>query len=513
LLRLMGGGAAGLALLPSLRGFAAPHLLPAFERRVGWAYTARSGMAPEAIRADLRRMRRLGANTLYISQSNPGKVDPDGFEPGMNPAAWFAITRGTAMREPAERVSQAVAAVLDASLEVGLDVILSIGYQIQMGPEWNDLNVDELRRNPDGSLMSHWDSGPTASPYSATYRRDIEMYYRWIDAGFVRRYPNIVAVNLADEPMGADFSQHAKATFQARSGMSFDEASAEEQGRFASGVIADFAGWSAELWRSLNPDVWTMMTFHIEREDPFQPDVERIFAQTPETFIFSADTHLDDGPPDRAITDDQVNLLFAMVRTLGWLSRVYQKRLMLWTSANAWGLKSTGGLAEAFRNLAIVHDTARDVDGQLAMLMAWGWNIRDQGVYDDGGVFAADKDQMIEGVTLALARVRDHLADAGGRPPSSVLHIPDASLQRLIGAGHFGHLASGVVDLSGVDFAAQRVVYLSDGRALEAARRGASEIVEYAEDRCVTPSVIRAARPCGDQPDSAISEPKIPSRL
>ena len=182
-------------------------------------------------------------------------------------------------------------------------------------------------------------------------------------------------------------------------------------------MIPDYAAWSANLWERLNPDVRTMMTFHVQRDAPFLPDVERIFAQTPPSFIFSEDTHLDDGLIDRTITPENVNLLYGMCRTFGWLSQVYGKPLMLWTAANAWGLKRNGGMPEARLNLDIVHDATRQAGGQIGMLMAWGWNIRFQGVYDDEGNFAADKESMIAGVSELLAARRDQLSLPSNEPP------------------------------------------------------------------------------------------------
>ena len=51
-----------------------------------------------------------------------------------------------------------------------------------------------------------------------------------------------------------------------------------------------------------------------------------------------------------------------MCRTFGWLSQVYGKSLMLWTGANAWSLKKSGGLPEARLNMDIV--PRRDAPGR-----------------------------------------------------------------------------------------------------------------------------------------------------
>jgi hypothetical protein len=365
----------------------------------------------------------------------------------------------------------AIQTSLDAAREVGLDVVLGVGYQIMMGDEWNAANPGELRLNRDGVLLKHWGSVFTASPYSEVYRRDIREYYQWVNQTFVVPNPHVVALNLADEPMGSDFSPHALAAFQARYGVSFEAASNIQRGEFLTGVIPDYAAWSANHWERLNPDVRTMMTFHVQRDQPFLPDIERLFSQTPRSFIFSEDTHLDDGLIDRAITPENVRLLYGMCRTFGWLSQVYDKPLMLWTGANAWSLKRNGGLAEARQNMEIVHDATRQAGGQIGMLMAWGWNIQFQGVYDDAGNFSADKESMIAGVSQLLAARRERLSTPSTSRPDRVYHVPSAALLATIGEKRFDHLAEGVADVTRIDFAAENAVYLTDGRALDEARR------------------------------------------
>lgn len=442
-----------------------------FENRVGWAYSPRWRKSRAEIVADLQRMRDLGCNTVYVGHNSAGNTDPDAYEPGLAPANWYAIAAATPSAESAHLIVRTIGTTLDAAREVGLDVVLGIGYQIMMGDEWNDANEAELRRDAQGGLMKHWGSVFTASPYSEVYRRDIREYYAWVNQTFVQPNPHVLALNLADEPMGADYSSHALAAFQARYGVSFDAASNTQRGEFLTGVVPDYAAWSANVWERLNPGVRTMMTFHVQRDAPFLPDIERIFAQTPPGFIFSEDTHLDDGLIDRAVTPENVNLLYGMCRTFGWLSRVYGKPLMLWTSANAWGLKRNGGMTEARQNFEIVNHATRQAGGQIGMLMAWGWNIQFQGVYDDDGNFAADKEAMIVGVSELLAAERDQLALPAKSRPTRVYHVPSSMLLPAIGERRFDHLAEGLVDLSRIDFTRENAVYLTDGRALEEARR------------------------------------------
>ena len=441
-----------------------------FENRIGWAYSARWRKSRPEIVADLRRMRELGCNTVYVGHNAAGDSDPDGYEPGLSPAVWYATWMATPQAENARRIVGVVTTVIDIAREVGLDVVLAIGYQIAMGDEWNARYPDDLRQGSDGAPLIHWESVYTASPYSPQYQRDITRYYTWVNQSFVRPYPHVVAVNLADEPMGTDFSPHAKGAFKARYKQTFDEASDVERGEFLAGVIADYAALSANAWNAINPNVPAMMTLHIERDAPFLPDVERIFSATPDTFIVSADTHLDDGPLERAVTRDSIRLLYGLVRTLGWLSQVYDRPLMLWTSANAWGLKPTGGIADALVNLDIVHDTTKQVGGHLGMLMAWGWNIYTQGIYDDDGNFPVDKETMVADVSRAMVARQSQLSQQTGGRPDRVLYVPSASLYAEIGRRRIDHLAPGIVNLRGIDFVQEKVVYLMDGLALEAAR-------------------------------------------
>src|SRR3712207_9343035 len=68
-------------------------------------------------------------------------------------------------------------------------------------------------------------------------------------------------------------------------------------------------------------------------------------------------------------------------------------------------------------NLDIVNNATRQAGGQIGMLMAWGWNIKYQGVYDDEGNFGADKESMITGVSQLLAAKRERLSLASTTRP------------------------------------------------------------------------------------------------
>src|SRR5690606_1698501 len=101
----------------------------------------------------------------------------------------------------------------------------------------------------------------------------------------------ITMLSLADEPMGGDYSEPAQMEFEARYGIAMQDLSAAERwkiGEFQSGVIADYASWSADEWHRINPDILTTMSFHggeTARRVWGLPDIERLFADTPDNFI------------------------------------------------------------------------------------------------------------------------------------------------------------------------------------------------------------------------------------
>lgn len=448
-----------------------------FQNEVGWAYTAIPGNSRESMIADMTRMKDLGANVVYIGHANPGEVDPNGPEPGLCPAVYFALRDRSAKAPGATSIYQAIIDSLEASKEIGLNVVLPIGYQIQMGADWNARNPDSLRLDNNGNNLDFWGSGPTASPYSPVYQRDIKEYYQWVNREIISKYPHVVAINLGDEPMGSDFSHWANEEFARRYNTNFDNAPQEQRGQFLSEVIADHAALSANMWKEINPAVWTMMTFHIQRERPWLPNMEALFSKTPDNFVFSSDTHLHDNLPTTELTYQEQVDLYGMVRTESFLSKVYNRPMMLWSSANAWGLSDQGGIVEANRNFNIVHDIAKQAGGELAMIMEWGWNIKGQGVYGYEGAKMFDPDEMVVAMSSKMRSVRDDLsASMNGQTPK-VLYLPSGELYRRLGQDNVSYIAPEYVDLSRYDFAGQNFIYLTDGQALEQAKASRADII------------------------------------
>lgn len=455
-----------------------------FQNEVGWAYTAFPGRSRESMISDMRRMKDLGANIVYIGHANPGEVEPNGTEPGLCPAVYFALRNGSTKAPGASSIYQAIFNSLEASKTVGLNVVLPIGYQIQMGADWDAKNPDSLRLDSNGKLLDFWaiengQYGPTASPYSPIYQRDIKEYYQWVNREIISKYPHIVAINLGDEPMGSDFSHWAKEEFARRYNTGFDNAPQEQRGQFLSEVIADYAAISANMWKEINPTVWTMMTFHIQRDRPWLPNLEALFSKTPDNFVFSSDTHLHDAPSDEnhPLTYQEQVDLYGMVRTESYLSKVYSKPMMLWSSANAWGLSDQGGIVEANRNFNIVHDIAKQTGGQLAMIMGWGWNIKGQGVYGYEGVRRFDPNEMVETMSSKMRGVRENLSTRMNGQTPTVLYLPSGELYRRIGQDNVSNIAPEYVALSRYDLAGENFIYLNDGPALRQAEASGALII------------------------------------
>ena len=336
--------------------------------RVGWAYQAYPDVSDAKLRADFARMRANGANAVWIGHNNPGQVDANKVEPGMSYAVYAALQNDDdPLHDDAEAMADGVRRALNAARENKLQVILPIGYQIQMGDAWNAKHPNELRRKYDGSLLNFFNSGSTASPYSWQYRDDILRYYRWIQTEWVSPYHDIIVMlSLADEPMGGDYSDAAKQEFSLRYGKDMDALAADELwqlGEFESGVIADYAAWSANEWKQLNPNLLTTMSFHggeTARRVWGLPDVEKLFAVTPETFIITFDAYLHDDLATKPATTDQAAQLKLFLRSLGNYSRVYHKPIALWGGANAWGLAQESvaplELTDAMTNLQLLFD-------------------------------------------------------------------------------------------------------------------------------------------------------------
>jgi len=359
---------------------------------VGWAYEAYPDASFEKMRDDFAMMGANGANAVWLGHNNPGQVDADKVEPGISYAVYAALqNKNDALHADARAMADAVKRALDAARETKMQVILPIGYQIQMGDAWNRAHPDDLRLTFDGQPLNFYHSGYTASPYSPQYRADITKYYEWIQNEFVEPYRDvIVMLSLADEPMGGDYSEHAKQEFARRFGKTMDALSQNEMwkiGEFESGVIADYATWSANEWARINPQLPTTMSFHggeTARRVWGLPDIEKLFSQTPDTFIITFDAYLHDDLATKPATPDQAAQLKLFLNTIGNYSRVYNKPIALWGGVNAWGLaqesNSPLGVPDAVTNLLLLYDSPTRAGADVWGIFAWNYNVKQQGL-------------------------------------------------------------------------------------------------------------------------------------
>ncbi len=193
-----------------------PAALPTYY--AGWAMEAYPEQSAADMEAMVRRVTRAGANVVWIGHNNPGEVDAAKVEPGLSYAVYEAyLDPADPRHEAAVAMVEAQHRMLAACRAAGVKAVLPVGYQIQMGAAWNSRHPDSLRLDAKGQPLDIFGGGVSASFYAAAYRRDIEAYYRWVDAEFVRPYADVLLMlNLADEPIGGDYSSSAEAEFRRR---------------------------------------------------------------------------------------------------------------------------------------------------------------------------------------------------------------------------------------------------------------------------------------------------------
>jgi hypothetical protein len=412
----------------------------------GWAveaYPEASGAEMEAI---VRRLVNHGANVIWIGHNNPGEVDASKVEPGLSYAVYEAYG------DPADpRHADAVAMVeaqqrmLAACRVASVPAVLPVGYQIQMGQRWNEAHPGDVRRNAVGQPLDIYGGGVSASFYAPTYRADIEAYYRWVDAEFVRPYADVILMlNLADEPLGGDYSSHAEAEFRRRHGFGFaevgdDPARQRLLGAFQSRYVVEYAVYSAEFWQRLHPGLAVTMSFDggQARQTLTMPDVEALFRDTPANFVVTFDAYPRDGLPHVALSDADLVGLFLLGRSLGLYSARYDKPIWLWAAANSWGLSQAspdpGTVSDAVANGLYLALLVRQGGGELEGIAYWNYNVKEQGLYNDSHDTAYEVETMFEQVSATLPRLRRLLAAPTSSPDVLVL-APPSRAHEAIGA-------------------------------------------------------------------------------
>jgi len=406
----------------------------------GWAVEAYPEASQEEMEAMVRRMVEGGANVVWIGHNNPGLVDPAKVEPGLSYAVYEAYRDPADPRhEGAVAMVQAQWRMLAACRAVGVRAVLPVGYQIQMGRRWNEAHLDALRRDAEGQPLDIYGGGVSASFYAPDYRRDIEAYYRWLEAEFVQPYADVILMlNLADEPIGGDYSAHAEAEFRQQHGFGFDDvgddpARQRPLGAFQSHYVVAYAAWSAALWQEIHPGLPVTMSFDgaQARQTWTLPDVEALFRDTPSTFVVTFDAYPRDGLPHVPLSDPNLVGLFLLARSAGLYSAQYGKPLWLWAAANSWGLSQAspdpGTVSDAVANGLYLAMLVRQGGGELQGIAYWNYNVKEQGLYNAGHDTAYDPETMFAQVSAVLPTLRRLMAAPDSRPQVLILAPPARS--------------------------------------------------------------------------------------
>src|SRR5919202_926111 len=105
-----------------------------------------------------------------------------------SPLALAALADPAAPRhEDARAIVAAQIRLLRVARELGVKVVLPIGYQLQMGTPWDEAHPGDLRRNARGGV--DLETGvPNASFYSLAFRADLRRYYEWANEQIVKPY-------------------------------------------------------------------------------------------------------------------------------------------------------------------------------------------------------------------------------------------------------------------------------------------------------------------------------------
>jgi hypothetical protein len=410
----------------------------------GWAVEAYPEQSSAEMEATVRRMVENGANVLWIGHNNPGLVDAGKVEPGLSYAVYEAF------RDPADpRHDDALAIVhtqrrmLEACRSVGVQAVLPVGYQIQMGRVWNENHPGDLRRDVEGDLLDIYGGGVSASFYAPSYRHDIEAYYRWVEAEFVQPYADVILMlNLADEPLGGDYSPHAETEFRRRHGFGFDDVGVDparqrKLGGFQSRYVVDYAIYSATQWAAIHPDLPVTMSFDgaQARQTFSMPDVEALFRDTPSNFIVTFDAYPRDGLPNVALSDQNLIGLFLLARSVGLYSARYGKPVWLWAAANSWGLSQAsadpGTVSDAVANGIYLALLVRQGGGHLQGIAYWNYNVKEQGLYNDTHDTAYDVETMFAQVSTVLPTLRRLMTSPSSSPEVLILSPPARSHEQI----------------------------------------------------------------------------------
>jgi hypothetical protein len=414
------------------------------EAYAGWAVEAYPEQSAAEMEATVRRMVENGANVVWIGHNNPGLVDAGKVEPGLSYAVYEAFRDPSDPRHgDAVAIVQAQRRMLESCRNAGVQAVLPVGYQIQMGRVWNENHPGDLRRDAEGNVLDIYGGGVSASFYSPIYRRDIEAYYRWVDAEFVQPYADVILMlNLADEPLGGDYTSHAEAEFRRRYSMGFDDVGNDPArqrmlGQFQSRYVVEYAIYSARQWDAIHPGLPVTMSFDgaQARQTFTLPDVEALFHDTPSNFVVTFDAYPRDGLPNVPLGDQNLVGLFLLARSVGLYSARYGKPVWLWAAANSWGLSQAsshpGTVSDAVANGIYLALLVRQGGGDLQGIAYWNYNVKEQGLYNDTHDTAYDVETMFAQVSAVLPTLRRLMASPPASPEVLILSPPARSYEQI----------------------------------------------------------------------------------
>jgi hypothetical protein len=429
----------------------------------GWALDAYPSDSYEKMLSDLKRMKDGGANVIWIAHANPGLSFKLAAEVGVNPAVWRSFNDPTIHTHPeAIEIVNATKRMLQAARATGLRAVVSAGYHTQMGQEWSAIFNDHLRRKSDGKL---WKPLPEAEDYASVYSpqfvKDTREYYKWFKAEILDPYKDVVMmINLADEPLGGDYSKWAEAEFKKRNGYGFGEVSEfstrmEALGEFQSGVVVDYMKLTAGMWNELAPGLPVTMSFDggAMRADGGLPTVEALFRNAPANFVLSWDMYpRDRGDLDISVNETDITRLFHLTRVIAGYSAYYKKPVWFWSAANSWGLgqdhgvKEPGTVSDAVANMLYLALIMQQQGGLLQGIAVWNYNIKTQGLYNfsHGSVIKKatwNEDEMFNRVNEHFNLARQIMEAAATTPtgPELLFVRPPEWQYRQIGKARADH--------------------------------------------------------------------------
>jgi hypothetical protein len=252
----------------------------------------------------------------------------------------------------------------------------------------------------------------------------------------------LLMLNLADEPIGGDYSAHAEAEFRDRYGFGFadvgdDPVRQRLLGRFQSRYVVEYASYSAGLWADIHPGLPVTISFDgaQARQTFTMPDVEALFREPPPNFVVTFDAYPRDGLPDVPLSDQNLIGLFLLARSLGLYSARYARPVWLWAAANSWGLSQAssdpGTVSDAVANGLYLALLVREGGGDLQGIAYWNYNVKEQGLYNDTHDTAYDVETMFAQVSAALPNLRRLMAAPVSRPEVLLLSPPARSYQQI----------------------------------------------------------------------------------